>query len=468
MILSIPATVTDLLEKSGVSYETEALDADVLISRLRDMGSQTTQFALLTPLVADGQKFQAIHSANALFNLDVVADRIGHDVRAISKEAIQQIIDRKHLQTLPALPGVTGYETFVDSHLLNAEYIYLHSGVTGQVIKIQSRPFRELFSADNVLELGIEISQTTPNLSSSAQDVENIHNAIRKYTSLRIKQRLSETLEIPPLSATAEKIIKLSANPDADAEELVKIVELDPSLSAQIVGWAASPYYSAPGKIDSIHDAIVRVLGFDLVMNLALGLAIGKSLKIPEECPEGITPFWKQSVYAALTMEKLNRAIPPKQRGTSGLAYLSGLLNNFGYLVLAHVFPAHLSVICRYLEANRHLHHMHTEQHLLGLCRNQMSSQIMETWSLPKEICTSLRFQHAADYNGDHYLYANLCLLTKRLLAEKGIGDIPSELIPAHIYKRLHLSPDDAESVIADVFESSDKIDAMVSIFSAQ
>ena len=52
--------------------------------------------------------------------------------------------------------------------------------------------------------------------------------------------------------------------------------------AAQVVSWAASPYYAAPGKIKSVHDAIVRVLGFDLVLNLALGLALGRSLSLPK------------------------------------------------------------------------------------------------------------------------------------------------------------------------------------------
>lgn len=54
------------------------------------------------------------------------------------------------------------------------------------------------------------------------------------------------------------------------------MVETDPALAAQVVSWAASPYYASPGKIRSVEDAIVRVLGFDLVINLALGLALGK------------------------------------------------------------------------------------------------------------------------------------------------------------------------------------------------
>lgn len=63
------------------------------------------------------------------------------------------------------------------------------------------------------------------------------------------------------------------------------MVETDPALAAQVVSWAASPYYASPGKIRSVEDAIVRVLGFDLVINLALGLALGKTLSLPKDHP---------------------------------------------------------------------------------------------------------------------------------------------------------------------------------------
>ena len=80
-------------------------------------------------------------------------------------------------------------------------------------------------------------------------------------------------------------------------------------------------------------------------MNLALGLSLSDALNVPKEETEGVTPYWRQSVYCALTMEKLNRAIPADKRGIPGMAYLTGLLNNFGYLILAHVFSNHFTKV---------------------------------------------------------------------------------------------------------------------------
>src|SRR5690606_21541643 len=118
------------------------------------------------------------------------------------------------------------------------------------------------------LSVAVPADTLRPHLPDAGRDPECIDHSIRHLTSSRMRQRLDETLEIPPLSSTAERILQLRTNPNATVSELASIVEADPSLAAQVVSWASSPYYAAPGKIRSVQDAIVRVLGFDLVSNL--------------------------------------------------------------------------------------------------------------------------------------------------------------------------------------------------------
>ncbi len=111
------------------------------------------------------------------------------------------------------------------------------------------------------------------------------------------------------MADTAQKIIKLRVDPDATIDDITGVVETDPALAAQVVSWAAAPYYASPGKIRSVEDAIVRVLGFDLVINLALGLALGKTLSLPKNHPQHTTPYWHQSIYTAAVIEGLTRAV---------------------------------------------------------------------------------------------------------------------------------------------------------------
>lgn len=292
-------------------------------------------------------------------------------------------------------------------------------------------------------------------------DSQQIIAAVGNFTQLRIKQRLEETLELPPLPSTAQKIIKLRADPNADIDDLSAIVESDPPLAAQVVSWAASPYYAAPGKIKSVHDAIVRVLGFDLVLNLSLGLALAKTLNLPTDGVRGYSSYWQQAVYAATAVEALVTTIPPKERPTMGMAYLSGLLHNLGYLILAEVFPPHFSNYCRYQEANPDTNHCLIERHLLGITREQLGAWLMTSWHMPSEVCAAMRHQHDADFDGEDSPYANLLFVALRLLRQHGIGDAPPEPIPDALYERLYLDPEKANAAIESMLTSIEELDMM-------
>jgi len=289
----------------------------------------------------------------------------------------------------------------------------------------------------------------------SSADLEQIFDSIRNFTTLRIKQRLEETLEIPPLPQTARRIINLRANPDAEVRELADIVESDASLAAQVVSWAASPYYAAPGKIRSVQDAIARVLGFDLVSNLAVGMALGNTIALPKDSVHGITPYWLQSVYCSTAIEVIVRQIPARKRPSEGLACLAGLLHNFGYLVLAHTFPPHFSSICRCMEANPAISHVAIDNHLLGVSREQISAWLMHLWNMPAEVTTALRFQHEPDYIGEHSVYPHLIYIVLRLLRQQGIGDAPPEEIPLELYARYDLDPERVQEALQKVLASS-------------
>lgn len=309
----------------------------------------------------------------------------------------------------------------------------------------------------------VRLPQIRVNHSDPQQDSDQIKQAIQSFTTLRIQKRLEDTLEMPPLPETARRIIKLRVDPDAGVSDLADIVETDPSLAAQLVSWARSSFYAAPGKIRSVQDAIVRVLGFELVMNLAMGLSLGRTLNLPKDAAEGYTPYWEQAVWTATLCGALTTAMPKEKRPEYGLTYLSGLLHNYGYLVLAHVFPPHFSLVCRSVEVNRQVDPENCEHHLLGITREQIGSMLMKVWNMPDEIVAALRYQKNPFYTGEHAAYASLLFLAQQLLRQKGISDGPVQPVPQSLWDLLGLDPEIAESVISELLAMSEEMQALAS-----
>ncbi len=191
-----------------------------------------------------------------------------------------------------------------------------------------------------------------------------------------------------------------------------------------------------------------------MVLNLALGLSLGKTMTLPKEGPHGTLPYWQQAVYMAAMIEGLVTAIPRDHRPGFGMAYLCGLLHNFGYLILAEVFPPYFHSYCQLADANPHVNHQAIERHLLGVTREQLASTLMSLWSMPEEVVISLRHQNNPNYNGEHASYPKLIFVAQRLLHQHNIGQGPKLEIPAKIFEDLHLNPEKAQQTVINVLES--------------
>ncbi|MNV02059.1 HDOD domain protein [compost metagenome] len=440
-----PSVIRLMLGKLGIAYE-EVLDRHGLNA------ARKVQAVLLDDSIG---VLMVLFPQSQLLDLNRLTELTGRRLAAVPTERLTKMLGKHNLSLLPGLPALTSSPCLYDESLLREPKLLINSGEPGVLLEITSEDFKAtMLTKASAANFGENLTSIRPNLDRPDDDREEITQAVQAFTARRIQQRLEATIEIPPLAETAQKIIKLRVDPNATIDDITGVVETDPALAAQVVSWAASPYYASPGKIRSVEDAIVRVLGFDLVINLALGLALGKTLSLPKDHPQHSTPYWQQSIYTAAVIEGLTRAMPRTQRPEAGLTYLAGLLHNFGYLLLAHVFPPHFSLICRHLEVNPHLCHSYIEQHLLGISREQIGAWLMRHWDMPEELSTALRFQHDPAYDGAYAEYPNLVCLAVRLLRSRNIGSGPDEDIPDALLERLGLSREKANDVVSKVLEA--------------
>lgn len=462
--MAIPASVKKCLEEQSVNYDLAAagltLDEVQPTSEVVIHPSQKAKLIILQDSIG---LMQVLIPADSLLDLSHLCELLGRNLQAINDDELSKLLKPLSCQNLPGVPQLTGLDTVVEQSLLEKDQLYVDSGNDDVLIKLDKVQLRQITGKAKICTFThkVERIQHQIDIESTEEDEKQITRAVQKFTSLRIKQRLVNTLEIPPMPDSAEKIIKLRVDPNAGIGELAKVVETDPSLAAQVVSWAASPFYAAPGKITSVHDAVVRVLGFDLVINLALGLALGRTLELPSDGPRGVTPYWQQAVYSATTMEAVVKVMNDDVRPSMGMAYLSGLLNNFGYLILAHVFPPHFSLISRYMEANPEIDHQIIEHHLIRVSREQIASWLMSAWNMPEEVVTALRWQTDPSYQGKHANYANLLYLVNQLLRERGIGTGPMHVISDSYFKRLGLNRDTVAEAVDSVMARKNHILAM-------
>lgn len=461
--MSLSSKVQAFLDAEQLNY-----DLAHSVAHGQQPSQQANPSAMATLIVLEDEqgKAQVLIPRASLLDLTTLNSRYSRSWQACKTPAYPT--DDAEGKNPPALPLLPEALLLVDQHLLKLDPIYLESGTPDIFIKLSQKEFGRLIDGAGTDHLCQPLKPLIRASLNEENDVSLISHTIETFSTRRIKSRLNETLEIPPLPVSVEKIIQLRVKPDPHIEELVTIIATDPSLAAQIISWAASPFYSVPGKIRSIEDAIIRVLGFELVINLAIGLAIGKTLQLPHDHPHHQAPYWEDALLSATVMERLSRLHPSLNRPARGLSYLAGLLNNFGFVVLGHVFPPHFSLLCRHLEANPHVPGAYIDQHLFGITRDQISTVLFQNWNLPEEVVRAVRWQHIPSYQGPYASYANLLCLCHHLInAARGNSQncLMTPIQTTQLYERLGIQPEAAQTLVAEIIGKQDLFKATSAFF---
>ncbi|WP_444997687.1 aminoacyl-tRNA deacylase and HDOD domain-containing protein [Aliikangiella sp. IMCC44359] len=456
--MSIPKSILEQLENDSVEFQVielpEALDK---LNAERLLKEDVNQFVRAVALV-EGEAVKVVALPyTSLLDMKVISTLKECEFRVLTLEKQNALFKGCHENTCPPIPNVCSAKMIIDSSVIEMPEIIIESGDPTCLLKLKQNQVKALYKDAETLAFAAsqESIYAGREKKASNEDVDV------SFTAIRLKQRVDETFDLPAMPEIAQDIMKLRVDPSADATKLAKIVSRDPSLAAQVVSWASSPYYGYQGKVDSVETAIARVLGFELVMNLALGISIGKSLKVPMDGPLGVREFWKQAIYSASLSEKLCRIMPIKQRPERGLIYLSGLLHNFGHLLLGHIFPPQFNLVNTTILANPHIAIEDIEFYVLGVTHEEIGAWLMTNWHMPDELIVAVQRHHQEEFWSKHAVYSNIVLVANRLLKRLGIGDAVDTNLPPSTMDLLSIDEDNAESALRDIELESETLDIM-------
>jgi len=198
-----------------------------------------------------------------------------------------------------------------------------------------------------------------------------------------------------------------------------------------------------------------------MVMNLTFGIATARPFRIPRSSPLGLDTFWRHAVYSAAFTQALSNLLPPLLRPPSGLAYVAGLLHNFGHLLLGHLFRSEFMVLNRIIQKYPDKPLQELEIRVLGTHHGEIGAWLMEAWRLPEELIVAAREHHNIAYQGSHAVYPHLVLIVDRLLKRYDLGHSPETDFPEAILEYLEISEYQILGLANRILESSQDLDAM-------
>lgn len=202
-----------------------------------------------------------------------------------------------------------------------------------------------------------------------------------------LEQLIRAAGELPPMPQAAQKALQLIRDPEVNMGEVAAVLAVDQVLSGLVLRLANSAFYGLPGRVVTVHQAVM-VLGSNAVRDLLLASTVAGYLSRPlpgYALPGGA--LWRHALGVAIGA----RWIFEKRRwkGTDEV-YYAGLLCDIGKLPFEKLLRGVQA------EAGDWLHgsFLEMERQHFGIDHALLGAEIGRRWHLPDELITAIAHHH--------------------------------------------------------------------------
>ncbi|MGB7648892.1 MAG: HDOD domain-containing protein, partial [Pseudomonas fluorescens] len=199
--------------------------------------------------------------------------------------------------------------------------------------------------------------------------------------------------QLPSPKGVALAIMAICRREDATLEEVTRVVQTDPALSARLLRLANSAA-QAGRAVASINDAVMRQ-GMAAVRQLAMGFSL------VDQYPQGpcqgfdYAGFWSHSLLMAVASQELGSVV---RAGSPDELFTCGLLGQIGRLALATVYPADYAVVLEQAANGATL--LELERTHLEVDHNAFTAAILADCGIPKALAEPLLNHEAPERAG--------------------------------------------------------------------
>lgn len=223
-------------------------------------------------------------------------------------------------------------------------------------------------------------------------------------TSTSIRLEIQKIKELPPLPVIAQQLLKTINNENSSIDEIARVIQSDPILTSRILGLANSAFFGFPRGLYNLSEAIVNVLGLDLVKALGLTMVMGGVFDVRSCRQFDIVRHWSHAFMTAELSTRLSTLVTFKTRKTlDNQLFLYGLLHNFGILILVNRFPRLMTDIFAIARKHPERRLIYTERQLLDMDHHQAGSWLAQKWQLPEDVSTVIEQHHYPEYRGEYW-----------------------------------------------------------------
>lgn len=271
----------------------------------------------------------------------------------------------------------------------------------------------------------------------------------------KIKQLISSVEILPPAPNLLSKLLVAINDIDVNFDEIVNLIEVDPSLTAKLLQICNSAFFGSDEPLIEVREAVSRI-GYQSIYLLVSMIKGSESFRLTPATRNESAALWKHAVTTAYASQFVATAA-----GTNAsLAFTAGLLHDIGKVVLFKERPDYYKLLTK-KAADSKTSPYEFEIASYGLSHAEIGYNLLIQWKLPEALSESVRFHHTPQGAGGNERSA-ACLYIGNVLAHgPDYPDSQHQPTFASSQAALNLTNHDIQSCIEQIKENWSKVEQM-------
>lgn len=256
----------------------------------------------------------------------------------------------------------------------------------------------------------------------------------------RFRWEVSRLRTLPTLPKLLQRVIAALEDPETNFANVAELIEVDQSLTSQVLRLANSAFYNVQGSVSQVSQALVM-----------LGTAVTRSVVLSTGALDmrnvGLPGFWEHSLGCAVAsgaIAKVTGLANPEE------ATAAGLLHDLGKVVLYKQLPdAFEYIVTTAAASNRSF--LDVERAELGTDHSEIAGWLVDKWRFPAALAEPIALHHApsrALHAPDETAIVHVANALVRAVGYGSGGDRRLAAVDPTAWARLALTPDTLDAVL--------------------
>ncbi len=267
---------------------------------------------------------------------------------------------------------------------------------------------------------------------------------MQKAPAEKILEQIESGYSLPPLSAVALQLLELASDENATNDQLVKLIEKDPSLVVRVLTLANSAFFSGGVPATTLSRAVLK-LGGEQVRLMALTISLRGAFPLGKVEQFDFELFWRLSLYRGLVAKALAKssgAANPEEAFLCGLTMEIGMPILFDLLIKGQ--PGQFDLYFEPLEEI-----LEKERNGFGIDHRMIGAAALAHWKFPEHIIGCQNPVIASDSARSLQVLCRLARLFSRILLQM---EVAFRTFYAEAQRLLGLPPEEVHEILLATF----------------